>query len=287
MGFQDGGACQDGGALQEVYDGLLARWGVEVEPLSVRSEFGTTRVNACGPADAPPVVLLPGHGATSAVWFTVAPRLASQYRVYAVDLIVDAGLGVPSGPAPRTPADLHIWLSGVLTGLGVEHGALVGHSYGAWVALTYAIAHPERVRRLALLDPTDCYLGLRVPYVARALPSLLRPSAGRVQSFLRWETQGVTLDPLVLELAGLAAVEPAPPVVRPKRPTAGELRPLAPLVFVANRSKCHNTARLTRRITTLSPNATVVPLRTATHHSLPTLHTSDLLPPLLTHLSAE
>jgi pimeloyl-ACP methyl ester carboxylesterase len=285
MGFKGGVDFEGGVGFREAYDALLARWGVEVEPLSVRSEFGTTRVNACGAADAPPVILLPGHGATSAVWFMVAPRLASRYRVYAVDLIADAELGGQFDRVPCTPDDLHTLLSGVLSGLGVERGALVGHSYGAWVALTYAIAHPERVRRLALLDPTNCYLGLQIPYVARALPSLLRPSAGRVQSFLHWETQGLTLDPQVLALAGLAAVQPAPPVIRPKRPTAGELRPLAPLVFVANRSKCHNAARLTRRITTLSPNATVIPLPTATHHSLPTLHASDLLPPLLTHLS--
>lgn len=263
-------------SFQDAYDALLARWDVPVEQLELTDEFGTTHVNACGPADGPPVVLLPSHGATSAVWFTIAPRLAEQCRVYAIDLIVDAGRSTNSGRTPKTPADLHTWLSNTFDGLGIGKAVLCGHSYGAWIALTYAIEHPDRVERLTLLDPTDCYLGLRIPYILRALPSLLRPSRKRTVSFLRWETQGLPLDPQVLELAGLAAEQPSTPFVRTKRPTDDQLRDLAPLVFVAGRSKSHNAADLTRRVTTLSPTATVIQLKTATHHSLPSLHADEV-----------
>jgi pimeloyl-ACP methyl ester carboxylesterase len=268
--------------FQDAYDALLTRWDVPVEQLELTDEFGTTHVNACGPADGPPVVLLPGHGATSPVWFAVAPRLAEQYRVYAVDLIVDAGRSSNTGRTPKTPDDLHLWLSGVLDGLGIDRASVCGHSYGAWIALTYAIAHPERVDRLALLDPTDCYTGLRIPYILRALPGLLRPSRARSISFLRWETQGLPVDPQVVELAGLAAEQPSTPFVRTKRPTDDQLRSIAPLVFVAGRSKSQDPARLTRRVTTLSPAATVVQLETATHHSLPSLHAKEVLAGLLT-----
>jgi pimeloyl-ACP methyl ester carboxylesterase len=268
--------------FQDAYDALLTRWDVPVEQLDLTDEFGTTHVNACGPADGPPVVLLPGHGATSPVWFSVAPRLAAQYRVYAIDLIVDAGRSTNTGRTPKTPGDLHTWLSNVLDGLGIDQAAFCGHSYGAWIALTYALAHPERVDRLALVDPTDCYVGLRVPYILRALPSLLRPSRARSISFLRWETQGLPVDPQVLELAGLAAEQPSTPFVRPKRPTDDQLRTITPLVFVAGHSKSHNPAQLTRRVTTLSPEATVVQLETASHHSLPSLHAEELLDGLFT-----
>ncbi|RZT26768.1 pimeloyl-ACP methyl ester carboxylesterase [Kribbella sp. VKM Ac-2569] len=263
-------------SFHDAYDALLARWDVPVKQLELTDEFGTTHVNACGPADGPPVVLLPGHGATSPVWFAIAPRLAERYRVYAIDLIVDAGRSTNTGRTPKTPADLHTWLTNTFDGLGISRAALCGHSYGAWIALTYAIEHPERVERLALLDPTDCYVGLRAPYILRALPSLLRPSRKRTVSFLRWETQGLPIDPQVLELAGLAAEQPSTPFVRTKRPTDDQLRDLAPLVFVAGRSKSHNAAHLTRRVTTLSPAAIVVQLETATHHSLPSLHADEV-----------
>lgn len=271
-------------SFQDAYDALLDRWGVSIEQLELTDEFGTTHVNACGPADGPPVVLLPGHGATSPVWFSVAPRLATRHLVYAIDLIVDAGRSTNTGRRPMTPNDLQLWLTNTFDRLGLEQAAVCGHSYGAWIALSYAVEHPERVGRLALLDPTDCYLGLRVPYLARALPSLLRPSRKRTVSFLRWETQGLPLDPEVLELAGLAAEQPWTPPVRPRRPTADQLRGLAPLVFVANRSKSQDAARLTRRVTTLSPAATVVQLETATHHSLPSLHADEVVPALTKYL---
>lgn len=268
--------------FQDAYDALLTRWDVPVEQLELTDEFGTTHVNACGPTDGPPVVLLPGHGATSPIWFTVGPQLARQYRVYALDLIVDAGRSTNTGRTPKTPADLHTWLSNVLDGLGIDRAAFCGHSYGAWIALTYAIAQPDRVTRLALIDPTDCYTGLRLPYILRALPSLLRPSRARSVSFLRWETQGLPVASEVLDLAGLAAEQPSTPFVRTKRPTADQLRTIAPLVFVAGRSKSQNPVRLTRRVTTLSPAATVVQLEDASHHSLPSVHAEELLTGLLT-----
>lgn len=268
--------------FQDAYDALLNRWNLPVEQLELTDEFGTTHVHACGPADGPPVVLLPGHGATSPVWFTVAPRLAERQRVYAIDLIVDAGRSTNPGRTPKTPADLHLWLTSILDGLGIDRAALCGHSYGAWIALTYALAHPERVDCLALVDPTDCYLGLRIPYILRALPSLLRPSRKRAMAFLRWETQGLPVDPQVLELAGLAAEQPSTPFVRTKRPSDDQLRTIAPLVFVAGHSKSHNPARLTRRVTALAPAATIIQLETATHHSLPSLHAEELLDGLFT-----
>jgi pimeloyl-ACP methyl ester carboxylesterase len=254
--------------FQHAYDALLERWGVPVEQL----EVGGTHVNACGPADAPPIVLLAGHGATSPVWFSVAPRLAEQHRVYAIDLLGDAGRS--TGTPPRTIDELMSWLTGVLDGLRVDRPQLVGHSYGAWIALTYTLRNPDRVDRLALIDPTDCYTGLRLPYIARALPSLLRPSRQRTLSFLRWETQGLPVDQQWLDLAALAAEQPAASFVRPKRPTDDQLRSVQPLVVVADRSKAHNPDNLAQRAR--ATGATVVRLETATHHSLPALHSDDL-----------
>ncbi|WP_433167984.1 alpha/beta fold hydrolase [Kribbella sp. CA-247076] len=260
-------------SFDDAYDALLSRWGVPVDQLSING----THVNACGPLDGRPVVLLAGHGATSPVWFAVAPRLAEHHRVYAIDLLGDAGRS--TGRPPRSTNDLLTWLTAVLDGLEVDRPHLVGHSYGAWLALTYALAHPDRVDRLSLLDPTDCFTGLRPAYVARALPSLLRPSRRRTLSFLRWETQDLPVDAQWLELAALAAEQPRSPVARPRRPGDDALRHLRPplLVITAGHTKTHNPERLTRRVTTLIPTATVVPIEAATHHSLPALHAAEVL----------
>ncbi|MGW1345457.1 alpha/beta hydrolase [Kribbella sp. NPDC002412] len=254
-------------SFQDAYDAMLERWGVPVEQLDIRS----THVNACGPVDAPPVVLLAGHGATSPVWFAVASRLAEQHRVYALDLPGDAGRSTAT--PPRTVDDLMTWLAAVLEDLG--RPMLVGHSYGAWIALTYTLQNPDRVSRLALLDPTDCFTGLRLPYVARALPLLLKPTPARYQSFLHWETQGLPLDPTWVELSALATLEPTTRPVRPRRPSNLQELKTDLVVVVAGRTKAHDPNQLTERAT--AAGATVVHIADATHHSLPALHADEVL----------
>ena len=259
--------------FQDAYDALLRRWSVPVEQL----DLAGTHVNACGPADAPPLVLLAGHGATSAVWFAVAPKLAENHRIYAVDLIGDAGRS--TGTPPRTVDDLMSWLTGVLDGLHLDRAALAGHSYGSWTALTYALRNPSRVGKLTLIDPTDCFVGLKASYVARALPMLLRPSPARNESFLRWETQGLPLDPDWLRLAGLATLEPTARPVRPRRPADLSRLESELLVVVADRSKSHDPDEVARRAR--AAGASVVRIATATHHSLPALHADELAGALL------
>src|SRR5215468_5492259 len=58
------------------YDAMLARWPVPVRTLDIPGRHGTTRVIACGPADGPATVLLPGGGATATVWWSTVGALA-------------------------------------------------------------------------------------------------------------------------------------------------------------------------------------------------------------------
>jgi pimeloyl-ACP methyl ester carboxylesterase len=257
--------------FHDAYDVLLKRWEVPVEQLDI----GGTHVNACGPISAPPVVLLAGHGATSAVWFAVAPQLAEHHRVYAPDL--PGAPGRSTTKPPRTVEDLTTWLSNVLQQLHAEQPLLVGHSYGAWTALTYAVNHP--VHQLALIDPTDCFTPLKPTYVARALPLLLKPTEARYESFIRWETQGVPVDPDWVTLAALGTIEPGTRPVRPSRPRALSGTP-NPLVVVADLSKAHNPDQLAEKAK--AAGASVVRMATATHHSLPAAHGPELSEVLLT-----
>ncbi|SEK78591.1 alpha/beta fold hydrolase [Rhodococcus maanshanensis] len=259
------------GRFDAAYDAVLARWD-GVTALETTSEFGVTRVHACGPTGAPPVLLLHGGGATSTAWSAVATTLGSTHRVYAPDLIGDVGRSVPGYRRPRTPADLMTWLDAVRAELGVPRATLIGHSYGAWIALSYALSHPDRVNRLALLDPSNCFSGLRAGYVLRALPMLLRPNESRARRFIEWETRGRAVDPDWLTVYALGvAGSPRPRVVLPKRPSAaalGELR-VPTLVALAKDSRAIDTDRVgTAAHGTLS-DVRVEVLPDSSHHTLP------------------
>src|SRR5690348_9179543 len=137
----------------QAYDALLARWPIPVESVDVPSAYGMTRVQMCGRADGPALMLLCQFGATSTVWFGNVGHLARRYRLYAVDPIGQPGRSV-AGSRPITGAsDLMGWLDGLLSELGLHSVSLCGHSYGAWLSLNYAMHAPQRVRQLALLDP--------------------------------------------------------------------------------------------------------------------------------------
>ena len=127
--------------------------------------------------------------------------------MYVVDQIGDAGRSMHDGRPLRRAADLTEWLETVLDGLGLAAAAVVGHSYGAWLALRLAVQAPRRVSRLVLLDPTGCVGGMRLPYRLHAVPLFARPSAAAMRRFVNWETGGAPLDPTWLHLASLAGGE--------------------------------------------------------------------------------
>ncbi|MFC8452201.1 alpha/beta fold hydrolase [Kitasatospora sp. NPDC057223] len=262
------------------YDALVDRWPLPVERIDLVSPHGTTRVTACGPADGEPLVLLHGGGATAAVWFANVAELGRTRRVYAVDRIGEPGRSRPGERPPRSVADLHDWLSGVLDGLQLDRTDLCGHSYGAWTALTYALHAPRRVRRLVLLDPTQCFAGFRAGYLLRALPVLLRPSAARARAFLRWETGGsaAAVDPGWLEVYALGAALPRGTVVIGRRPAARLLRESAvpTLVLLAGESRAHDSRRVEAAARQALPHARTAVLPDVSHHALPFTGAAEL-----------
>lgn len=267
-------SAADERAFEQAYDDALALWDGPVEALDVETAHGRTRVHACGPPDGPPVVLLHGGGATSTAWAAVAPALArAGHRVLAPDQVGDAGRSVHDGPRLRSHADLTTWLGDVLDGLGTGPAVVVGHSYGAWLAVRYALARPGRVARLVLLDPSDVLVGLRAAYRARAVPVLLAPSPARTRGLLAWETQGAPLPPAWLHLAGLAATARTSRVVLPRRPSTAELAGLGVpvLQLLAARSRAVDPDAALERAARRLPGSRSDVLPDATHHTLPLL----------------
>jgi haloacetate dehalogenase len=101
------------------------------------------------------VVLLHGHPRTHTTWYAVAPKLAGRFTVVCPDL---RGYGESDKPptaddhAPYSKRVMAGDVAALMTALGHDRFAVVGHDRGAYVALRTALDHPERVTRLAVLD---------------------------------------------------------------------------------------------------------------------------------------
>jgi len=111
----------------------------------------------------------------------VAGGLARSHRVIAVDPPGQPAACGPSSRPPRTAAELADWLDQVLDGLALNRAALIGHCYGAWLALRYALHAPQRVSRLVLLDPTDCFAPLSLLNLGEPGGIDITPWTDRVQ----------------------------------------------------------------------------------------------------------
>ncbi len=108
---------------------------------------------ANGQASRPDVVLV--HAVTSnlAVWLfsNIVDALANDFRVTLYDL---RGHGMSDAPpSGYTSADMAGDLHKLHTALGLKPAYLVGHSYGAVIAMHTAVLYPEIVKGLVLSDP--------------------------------------------------------------------------------------------------------------------------------------
>lgn len=264
-------------AFDAAYDTLIARWGVPVEAIDVPTPFGTTRVNACGPRDAPPLVLLHGGRANSASWYANAAALARTRRVYAPDAIGDPGRSPNTGRPVRTRQDLLSWLDQVLNALEIRRADLCGHSFGAWLALAHTLRAPRGIGRLALLDPTQCFAGFAPACLWRALPAMLRPAHGD-EAYLRWETGGAELDPDWFALHRLSSRVPTGKIIAGRRPKPAELGALdiPVLVLLAERSRVHDIETVAERANRTLPQVVVDTLPDVSHHLMPFTHPETL-----------
>lgn len=104
-----------------------------------------------GPKDAPAILLLHGSNADLHTWEPWAAALKGQYRVIRFDQV---GHGL-TGPDPQHDYSRANYVADILAvadKLGLKQFILGGNSMGGKHALAFAVAHPERVKGLVLVD---------------------------------------------------------------------------------------------------------------------------------------
>lgn len=138
--------------------------------LRLSKPFG--QVAYCDTGHAPqgydtPVVLIHGVGMQCAAWTPQIKALSKTHRVIALDL---PGHGDSECIASGSELPVFLdWLLAVLDRLDLQRVSLVGHSMGALIAGGFAVCHPDRVARVALLNGVFCRdAAARQSVIARA-----------------------------------------------------------------------------------------------------------------------
>jgi pimeloyl-ACP methyl ester carboxylesterase len=98
----------------------------------------------------PPLVCHPGGPGFSALYLGDLAGLGDRFELILVDPRGTAATPRPDDPRAYAIADYVGDLEELRAELGLEQLNLLGHSHGGVVAMAYAAAHPERLRRLVL-----------------------------------------------------------------------------------------------------------------------------------------
>lgn len=104
-----------------------------------------------GAPTAPPLLLGPSLGTSSALWDFVAPELSTTHRVIRWDLPGHGGSAADLIGPGATVADLADLVLALADSLGIGRFAYAGVSLGGAVGLELAVRCPERVTRLAVI----------------------------------------------------------------------------------------------------------------------------------------
>lgn len=117
-----------------------------------------------------PLILLQGAGGGAANWYRLLARLSGTRRVLAPEL---PGFGLSEPVAPRSPLGAQaadVMLSWLEARDIDERFDVVATSFGGLVALRLALAAPERVHRIVLLNSVGLGRGLAWPVRCAGLP---------------------------------------------------------------------------------------------------------------------
>jgi pimeloyl-ACP methyl ester carboxylesterase len=138
--------------------------------------------------EGPPVLLI--HGTAGAVWGTLPEVLARDRRVIVYSR---RGFGPSPGPLGATQTEHAGDAAELLDELGTGPATIVGWSMGGVIALELALARPDLVSSLVLVEP---------PLHAKKHPSLAflrafakltiqrrRDERAAAETFLRWATR--------------------------------------------------------------------------------------------------
>ena len=129
----------------------------------------------------PPMVFLHGGALNAHTWDLVCLALRDEYRCIALD---QRGHG-DSDWSPDADYSMSAQLAdtkGFVDTLGLDRFILVGMSLGAINSLAFAIAHPDRLNALVIID---------------AGPEIRRPGSSRIRDFVNGVADTVTIEGII------------------------------------------------------------------------------------------
>jgi pimeloyl-ACP methyl ester carboxylesterase len=126
-----------------------------------------TRIHYQQVGRGPDLVMVHGLTGNLAVWhFRIIPLLMNRFRILTFDLRGHGYSDMP--PTGYSPSSMAADLVELLDALQIETASVVGHSFGADIALYTALQFPERLRRVIAIEAVlPAMIGVRTLQTSR------------------------------------------------------------------------------------------------------------------------
>ena len=187
---------------------LLRQWAIPATEHSIEVEGATIAYRGWNleASHLPGLLLVHGFRAHARWWDHIAPSLSRTHRVAAINL---SGMGDSDRRPVYSRAQLAREVLAVAADCGFDPVTLVAHSFGAMSAIQAAIAAPEKVRRLVIIDtalPKAADVGHQIPVA----PKRLYPTRDDAVDRFRLVPNGRWPNPLVLTYISHHSVRETP-----------------------------------------------------------------------------
>lgn len=135
-----------------LYNQKLNELNIEYSEKLVETKFGFTNVIITGNTKNPPLVLIHGTGGCAPQILDSFPNLASQYCVYAVDVLAQPNKSAENRLEMKS-LDYGKWLIEVIVKLRLKHVTLVGFSFGGFISLKALEFNETPIKQVFLIAP--------------------------------------------------------------------------------------------------------------------------------------
>lgn len=175
----------------QAYDSALTLLQTPFIEKDINTTYGNAHIIISGPENGEPLVLLHGMNASSTMWYPNIKALSEQYRVYAIDFLLEPGKSTCKGKISET-SQLVDWYYEILDQLNLKKFSLLGASRGGWLALNIAMNAPSRINKVILLSPAQTFIWIRLgAKIINNIEYSLLPKRKRLRNVMQTMTVNV------------------------------------------------------------------------------------------------